>query len=270
MKSNFQALFVLLSFIVLFEPLGRALANSENIDWWADQIKATGLSQLSATAGGQARKAAADLASSNATLRLRKVLYQLPVTNDATLGMALVRFPTLQPLIDRELKKDSTPGRVIAPDLFEVNVTISLSKLRPLIGPVLLGKDPTTVEESDEPKVASTLIIIPPEGAGFKPGLLPLIGCSEKTRNIYLRRLVAAHVIAAGPVSYITPKVAEAKGKTATVIKADAVGGLGHACLYLKDAVADKVIDCLKSSTKENPVEIAIVLPKNGSQIKKR
>ena len=262
MKSNNQALFVLLATIVFCCPFDRVMANPSSIDWWGDTITATGLSRLSSTAGSQAKKAAADLATQNGTLRLRRILYQLPVTNDATLGMALVRFPTLQPLMSRELTKEIAPGRVIAPDLLEVRVKASLSRLRRLVGPVLLGKDPTTVEESDEPKVASTLIITPPEGVNFKPGLLPLLGCAEKTRDVYLRRLIAAHIIAGAPINYITKAVAKAKSKTASVIKADAVGGLGRACLYLKDAVADRVIDSLKSSTKENPVEIAIILPK--------
>ena len=262
MKPNKQAVFVLLSFIVFCYPFHKVGANPPSIDWWRDNITATGLSRLSSTAGSQAKKAAADLATQNGNLRLRRILYQLPVTQNSTLGMVLVRFPTLQPLIDRELKKERAPGRVIAPDLLEVRVKASLMRLRRLVGPVLLGKDPTTVEESDEPKVTSTLIITPPEGAGFKPGLLPLLGCAEKTRDVYLRRLIAAHVIGGGPVSYITKAVAKAKSKTATLIKADAVGGLGRACLFLKDAVADQVIDSLKSSTKENPVEIAIVLPK--------
>ncbi len=259
MKSIFKLFFVLL--LLAFPCI--SFGQNNQIDWWADRVSAHGLSQLSTTAGSQARQAANDLATRNGVLQLRKLLYQLPVTNNSTLGMALVRFPTLQPLIDRELASKSSSGRVIAPDLLEVEVKASLPRLRRLLGPILLGKDPTEVKELEEPKPTDSIIITPPAGVSFTPGLLPLLRCREKSRDVMLKRLVAAHLIAGGNVAYIVPSVAAARAKRDAVsITADAVGGLGKASLFLKDTDADKVIESFKSATKEQRPELAIVLSK--------
>jgi len=245
------------------EPPGSVVGS----DWWSGRMCVTGLSRLDPTHLQPARTTAADMAAAHGNLVLRRLLYRLPVTVDDTLSTILVRYPNLPPLLDRELKTASlAPPRVVPPDLLEVDMILSLPNLRRLLAAVLLGASSAETPRPPEERrpAARAVIVTPPGGTGFSPGLLPLLAARDAGRSARLKRLVADHCMAGGVVTYLLPEAAASMAERGTPnLTADAVGGVGKACLFFTDVDADRLVDALTPSDdgKDRP-ELCVVLPR--------
>ena len=112
------------------------------------------------------------------------------------------------------------------------------------------------------PKESRGLVVLPPEGTNYTPGLLPLLKSRDVKRAVRLESLVARQLLAGATVAH--PSSAP-EGKTDyLVVTADSVGGLAGASLVLGDAVADRIIEFLAATPAKSGFEFC--LPRHASR----
>lgn len=225
------------------------------IDPVAGRACAVGLARLGAETASLSRSVAVDVATHDARLGLRRLLYGQPVLEGTTLAAALIRSPALAAGLDRVI--DGAPtvdSRLLPPDLIEARVQLDLASLRLTLAPLLLARDgeaPPTAAAPDRAQAAAasvpTVAVLPPPGAGYVPALLPLLGSRDAPRAVRLRRVLGTILLAGGTVIHPERNAAAVKD-AALRVEADSVGGLGRGTLYLTDRDADRVLQALESA----------------------
>lgn len=255
----------------------------EAADFHRDVCRARGLAVFSTSASTREREFAKDQAIANALLRLKRKLYELPVTEDASLALSLIRYPNLSTLLDDQLRVSESKSSSVPPDILEVEIQVPLNGLRRLLAPILLGKSiyqpreegskskrKERAKSSSANKGDSLLILVEPD-FDFHPGLLPLFNSNDPKRGRLLQRRIAQYLIEGGQLSYLDLESGKKREKEADgkILRADSVGGLGRASIYLSDPAADSLLDFLsadaKASTPEEKRELYIAYEEPSS-----
>lgn len=256
---------LLLTLLLLAAPRPSAAGEPPppGMDPAAGRVCAVGLARLGTDAASLSRSVAVDVATHDARLGLRRLLYGLPVLEGTTLAAALIRSSTLAAGLERVI--DAAPvvdSRMVPPDLIEARVQLDLAALRRTLAPLLLARDgeaqppaPAAPPTAPPPAPSPTVAILPPSGAGYAPALLPLLGSRDSARALRLRRALGNLILRGGTILH-PARDSSVTRDAAVRIEADAVGGLGRGTLYLTDRDADRVIEALESET---PPALALV-----------